>query len=87
MNQKVTLAVLLTALLAAGAYYQFTNFAENNSNVNALDMTCGFTDDFTNFLKNNGKHSPIQDTPHGTSTGQTSNALPSEARQLLRKKL
>jgi hypothetical protein len=57
--------------LAAGAYYQFTNSDETNPNVNALDMTCGFTDDFANFLKNNGKHSPIQDTPHGTSTGQT----------------
>lgn len=49
-------------------------------------MTCGFTDDFANFIKNNGKVSPIQVIQAGTLTGLTSSALLSEARLLLKRK-
>ena len=87
MNQKVTLAALLTVLLAAAVYYQSSPSAESVNSDNVLDLTCGFTDDFANFIKNNGKDSTIQDTRHGTSTGQILSALPLEGRHRLRRKL
>ena len=87
MNQKVTLAVLLTALLAAGVYYQSSPSAETVNSDKVLDFTCGFTDDFANFIKNNGKDSTIQDTRHGTSTGQILSALPLGVRHRQRRKL
>lgn len=59
MNQKVIAAVVLTALLAAAAFYQFQETSVESQADNALDLTCGFTDDFANFIKNNGKDSPI----------------------------
>lgn len=59
MNHKVLTAVILTALVAAAGYYQLSESAALVQADNNLDMTCGFTDDFANFIKNNGKDSPI----------------------------
>lgn len=59
MNQKVISALILTALIAAAALYQLREVPAETSTVNALDTTCGFTDDFANFIKNNGKDSPM----------------------------
>ena len=86
MNQKVISAVIFTALIAAAAIYQLQEVPAEAPADSALDTTCGFTDDFANFLKNNGKDSPMQATPAGTSTGLTSSVLPSGEKPPPRKK-
>jgi hypothetical protein len=55
MNQKVFVAALITALIAVAALYQLDVAPIVTEEVNALDMTCGFTDDFAKFIKDNGK--------------------------------
>jgi hypothetical protein len=55
MNQKVIAATLITALLAAAAYYHLNDTNVVVQEENSLDLTCGFTDDFATFIKNNGK--------------------------------
>lgn len=59
MNQKVISALILTALIAAAGLYQLREVPAETPTLNALDTTCGFTDDFANFIKNNGKDSPM----------------------------
>lgn len=59
MNQKVLAALVITTLVAAAAYYQLSEAPVEVQSDNSLDMTCGFTDDFANFIKNNGKGSSI----------------------------
>jgi hypothetical protein len=59
MNQKVIVALVLTALVAAAALYNLEETSVEPQGDNALDTTCGFTDDFATFIKNNGKDSPI----------------------------
>lgn len=49
-------------------------------------MTCGFTDDFANFIKNNGKDSPIKAIQPGTLTELISSAVLLEERLMLRRK-
>ena len=54
MYQKGLTAVVLTALIASAALFYVNNIEEIPENDATLDMTCGFSDDFSNFLKNNG---------------------------------
>jgi hypothetical protein len=54
MYQKGLTAVVVTALIASAALFYANNIEEIPENDSALDMTCGFSDDFSNFLKNNG---------------------------------
>jgi hypothetical protein len=56
MSHKVFVAVLITALIAATALYRLDVTPLVTEEVNALDMTCGFTDDFAKFIKDNGKY-------------------------------
>lgn len=55
MNQKVIAGLILTALIASFAVYQSSPSTTVEQTVNALDMTCGFTEDFASFLSKNGK--------------------------------
>jgi hypothetical protein len=51
MAQKLTLLfVALAAAVLAGTYLM----VERGEDINTLDMTCGFTDDFASFIKANG---------------------------------
>lgn len=54
MYQKGLAAVVLTALMASAALFYVNNIEQTPENDANLDMTCGFSDDFSNFLKNNG---------------------------------
>lgn len=54
MYQKGLTAVVLTAIIASAALFYANNIEEIQENDTSLDLTCGFSDDFSNFLKNNG---------------------------------
>jgi hypothetical protein len=52
MTHKVIALTLLLLAVAGGAFYLYDNVPQEGDA--ELDLTCGFTDDFSKFLKDKG---------------------------------
>ena len=69
------LALVVTALIVAAAIYHSAPALTNLTEDSQLDLSCGFSDDFTTFLNKNGNDDLIQVILGTISTGQTSGVL------------
>lgn len=59
MIKKEILVAVTLAVAALSAFYAYSPDVQIVENVGTLDMTCGYTADFANFISKNSKHSPI----------------------------
>ena len=67
--------VLTSTLIVLAAYYAEISNRTLGANLETLDMSCGFTTDFANFLYKNSRNLFIQTIKPGISIELISNVL------------
>lgn len=86
MGYKIASALLLISI-AALSLYMANRTPSVSSGDSELDLNCGFTEDFSKFLKDNGIFLLKEAMAAGIFRGMISNAQPLEERQALQIRL